>query len=124
MRAARLGRPHRRLSPGETDVSFPPSGFSQFQGRLDDIIAIMANRLKFVGNTPICEAGYLQRIDAVCMTGAAPHGFWKDIAHRRDYLIWLADRHSFCVRADLYRLELTPERMRIYRSGLKSRFTT
>ena len=60
-----------------------------------------------VDDTPICDPAYVRRINPVWMPGPVPQYFWEDRAHRRDYLLWLADRLGFRSVADFYRLELS-----------------
>ncbi len=51
--------------------------------------------------------------------GPVPPRFWEDRAHRRDYLLWLAQRFDFRTLEDLYGLELTASFPRNYGGGLK-----
>jgi hypothetical protein len=69
----------------------------------------MATALKPVDDSPICSPDDLQRIDPVWTRGRVPSGFWKAPAHRRDFLLWLADRLGFRCMADLYRLQVSSQ---------------
>ena len=68
---------------------------------------IVARKKKPVDRTPICDPAYLRRIDPVWMPGPVPPRFWEDRTHRRDYLLWLADRVGLRTMEDFYRLELS-----------------
>ena len=59
---------------------------------------------KLTGRTPIRSRSRLARIDPVWVHGAVPMHFWEDIAHRRDYLLWLAHKFHFRYMEDFYRL--------------------
>ena len=78
----------------------------------------MAGKLKPVDDTPICDRAYLRRIDPVWMPGRVPKYFWEDVAHRRDYLLWLAHRLRFHRMKDFYRLEFSTISVRNYGTGL------
>ena len=67
---------------------------------------LMGTALKFVDDSPICDPEYLRQIDPVWTRGNVPSGFWKKPAHRRDYLMWLADRLGFHRMADFYRMKV------------------
>ncbi len=69
---------------------------------------IMVLELKPVDATPICDPADLRRIDPVWGSGHLPPHFWEEVAHRRDYLLWLSHRLGFRGLADFYRLELSP----------------
>ena len=66
----------------------------------------MAQKKKPVDRAPICDPAYLRRIDPVWMPGPVPCYFWEDVAHRRDYLLWSADRLGLRTMEDLYRLQI------------------
>ncbi len=67
----------------------------------------MAKGKKPVDNTPICDRAYLRRIDPRWVPAPVPKYFWEDETHRRDYLLWLANRLGFRGMADFYRLEIS-----------------
>ena len=73
---------------------------------------------KPVDRTPICDAACRRRIDPLWMPGPVPKYFWWDETHRRDYLLWSADRLGFRTMEDFYRLELSICYMRNYGGGL------
>jgi hypothetical protein len=62
----------------------------------------MAPKKKPVDRTPICDPAYLRRIDPVWMFGPVPRHFWEDVAHRRDYLLWLGYKLRFRDMEDWY----------------------
>ncbi len=67
----------------------------------------VARKKKPVDCTPICGAAYLRRIDPVWMPGRVPMYFWEDQTHRRDYLLWLADRLGFRTMEGFYGLTIS-----------------
>lgn len=77
----------------------------------------MARKLRPVDRTPICDPVYVRRIDPLWMPGRVPKYFWEDRAHRRDYLLWVADKLGFCTMQNFYRLELFPSIWRKYRGA-------
>jgi hypothetical protein len=75
---------------------------------------------KPVDRTPICDPACLRRIDPVWASGRVPYRFWEDRTHRRDYLLWLAQRVGFRTMEDYYRLRLSTAYRRNHGRGLRS----
>ena len=67
---------------------------------------IVARKKKPVDRTPICDPAYLRRIDPIWMPGPVPRHFWEVKRHRRDYLLWLAQRLGVRTMGDFYQLRL------------------
>jgi hypothetical protein len=57
---------------------------------------------------PICDPAYLRRIDPVWVNGPVPFRYWQDVAHRKDFLLWLGHKSRFRWMHDWYKLQFRP----------------